>query len=147
MAKKILPTLSEIAAIDRKALAPYKELEQKNSRQIITGFFGNPMAAVEQIIELRMTLTPEHYQAESWTSRYGASEEDRKIAYIGFPIRFWELEVAKAMLPEILAAIQSVLNGADQQPLVTKLVDRHVEPNARFLHDLPLCDAEPERHR
>ena len=61
---KVKETLASIAARDRAALAPYQKLEEVNTRAVMEGFFADPMAPIQEMIELRRTLTPEHYRAE-----------------------------------------------------------------------------------
>jgi RNA polymerase sigma factor (sigma-70 family) len=125
--KKITETYPQLAARWREVLEPYRKLEEKNTRFVIESFFDmGPMAAIEEIIELRMSLTPERYRYEGWIARYGSGDE-AKIASISFPQRLWNLEVAKTLLPDVLANTQAMLDGGDRVKLVDQLVKKRVE--------------------
>jgi len=123
---KVKETLASIAARDRAALAPYQKLEEVNTRAVMEGFFADPMAPIQEMIELRRTLTPEHYRAEEWTARYGHGDE-AKIAAISFPNRLWQYYVAGTMLSEVLIAIRSGGEGEERDALLAKLVERRIK--------------------
>ena len=126
-------TLACIAARDRAALAPYQKLEAMKSRTIIESFFADPWAPIQEMIELRSTLTPDYYRYEQWVARYGTGDE-AKIAQSSFQFRIWQYFVTGEMLSEVLATIQQFQyshgSGAEvetREALVSKLVKRRVK--------------------